>query len=127
MTDIKKILETNTQFRVDRLIPREAVITNLESKLGQSLPADYLEFLQSGGLCDLRFKYQVMGPDEILDHLSSVSKLGLVPFASSGTGDLICWSLEQFPSTYCYYWDHETDTIELIFDSFAHALSEWRF
>ena len=127
MSEVKEILEANTRYRIEREVPSPEEISELQKAIGMELPASYLEFLKLRGLDDQRFNYEILDPSQIQNQLKYVAPHGLVPFASNGSGDLVCWSLAELPNCSSYFWDHESDSSEKIFSSFEEALKSWRF
>jgi hypothetical protein len=127
MSEVKEILEANTKFRIERDVPDLEEILELQKAIGTELPASYIEFLELRGLDDQRFNFEILDPSQIQNQLRYVASQGLVPFASNGSGDLVCWSLTELPCDSSYFWDHESDSSEKIFSSFEEALKSWRF
>ncbi len=126
MSLVEQLLATDATHRIDREIPTTEELRSLEELIDRSLPRAYVEFLRLGGLGDLRFSNEVLAPDEIAEAITSVRRVGLVPFASNGCGDLFCWQRNKLPHSKVVYWEHEESKTHDAFETFESALQAWR-
>ena len=125
---IAAILAENSRFRDEDLpCPTDAELDALESSLGCGLPEPFRQFLTQHGLSDLRFKHQILAPEEVLANIELVSEHSLIPVAGNGCGDLFCVHPDWESRPEVSFWDHETRMIEPAAEDFVSALREWRY
>lgn len=90
MDEIERILTGGESSRELRAIPSSAEISDSEALLGFRYPADYLRFLQLGGLGELRTSSSVLSPREIASVWKQYGLGQYVPFADNHCGDYYC-------------------------------------
>jgi hypothetical protein len=127
MSEISDILNSGQSQR----LPSEAVaspdLRALPKELQDSLPPEYVEFLNRNGLAELRLCNRVLGPADILAESQWVEDLGLLPMASDGCGNLYCWRIQDLPQSAVLLWNHDSGEVEDAFPTFVEALQTWRF
>ena len=125
---IAAVLAENTRFRDKGLpCPKDSELDDIERTLGCELPEAFRQFLSQHGLSDLRFKNQILAPEEVLANLHLVSERSLIPIADNGCGDLFCVHSDWKSRPEVVFWDHETQITEAVAEDFVSALREWRF
>lgn len=129
MTEIEKILTTGQSKRIDNSpMPTDEEFRSAEYKIGFHFPASYREFVQLGGLGELRINHRVLSPLEILQSLLHLPDREHVPFADNGCGDFYCWPRTFTAEPAVLFANHETGyTYSEAAESFTKWLEQERF
>ncbi|MCC5851168.1 MAG: SMI1/KNR4 family protein [Verrucomicrobia bacterium] len=128
MTEIESILKSGVSSKDESLEkPTVADIKVASIGLGFSFPKAYLEFVQLGGLSELRFNHAVLSPGEIWESSVFLPDKEHIPFAENGCGDMYCWRKNDSDNPDVLFWDHETGDYSKDSDNFSVWLRKNRF
>jgi hypothetical protein len=110
-SDIERILSSGRSAR-DTEVEQvsESQLNSAEERLGFKFPASYREFVELGGLSELRISHQVLGPSEIVSSLPQIDGSKYIPFADNQCGDLYCWVKAEGTESPVVFADHESAT-----------------
>lgn len=128
MTEIEAILRTGRSMRDDSIAPvLDQEIHVAEAALGIALPASYREFIELGGLGELRFNHRLLRPSEIVEAKHLTDGAPIVPFADNGCGNLFGWADGSEAEPAVVMWDHEEPGLREVAPSFTVWLARESF
>ena len=92
----------------------EQEIAQIENLVGWSFPSDYRELVLCGGTNDPRAGLLYF-PTQVVQNAFFVGPHH-IPFAGNGCGDHYCWVHMGTSDEYVAFWDHESESSELLDD-----------
>ncbi|RJP71313.1 MAG: SMI1/KNR4 family protein [Comamonadaceae bacterium] len=128
MTEVEAILKSGKSSRDESVAPvLEQEIREAEAVLGIAFPASYCEFMELGGLDELRFTHRILRPSEVVEAKRYTGAAPIVPFADDGCGGLFGWADSAEVEPTVVMWDHEESSLVQVAPSFTVWLARARF
>ena len=127
MSEIEQILSSGTSSQRDEeRAVSESDVARLVAAVHCAVPPSYLEFVQLGGLAELRFRNRVLSPLEILDARGQLPGQR-IPFADNGCGDVFCWERSEQIEPPVLLWEHDSGKLAPNAANFIDWLRQNRF